>query len=362
MIAWFEPEHHIVAAIAPFFVRRFATMRFAIVTPSASVRWDGGRLTHGPGGSRADAPAADAMEERWLAYYAAIFNPARLKVDAMKKEMPVKYWRNLPEASLIQPLIRGAGARVAAMEARPATPPRTACASGAGAVMQDADSLRSDEGRPATAADMARALDACRRCPLHADATQAVPGEGPAQAELMFVGEQPGDQEDLAGRPFVGPAGRLFDIALERSGIDRTRAYVTNAVKHFKFEPRGKRRLHKKPNTSEIDACRWWLAEEVARVRPRLIVALGATAAFGLAGVQLPVQRSRGVLIPGADWPSDPRRPGVVRSDAARPDLLVTVHPSFLLRLVEEEDKRREWKAFLADLAVAAERMRSIAA
>ena len=361
MVAWFEPEHHILAAVAPFFMRRFANMRFAIITPEASVSWDGARLAHGPGGAKADMPAEDAMEQGWLAYYAAIFNPARLKPAAMKKEMPVRYWRNLPEASLIPALIRGADGRVRAMRERELSQPRAGCggkagemarldAEGGGLVDAGQDALSSVE-------ELKPRLDACRRCPLFADATQGVPGEGGMQADIMFVGEQPGDQEDLAGRPFVGPAGKLFDTALERVGIDRARVYVTNAVKHFKFEPRGKRRIHKKPNTSEIDACRWWLSQEVGLVRPKLIVALGATAAFGVTGVQMPVQKSRGVVMAGADWPVDPRRPGALAWANERPDFLMTVHPSFLLRLTEEEDKRREWHAFLADLRLVAARV-----
>jgi uracil-DNA glycosylase len=367
MMAWFEPEHHIAAAVAPFFMRRFATMRFVIVTPDATIAWDRENLTIGAGGSRRDVPAEDAIEQRWLAYYATIFNPARLKTKAMKAEMPMKYWRNLPEASLISSLIREAPERVRTMQARAMNPPRANREEGERAMMDD-DGMRGlfPEARPMMADGQTRpempldnlkaAVDACTRCPIHLHATQGVPGEGLRQADVMFVGEQPGDQEDLAGRPFVGPAGQLFNTALERVGIDRTRAYVTNAVKHFKFEPRGKRRIHAKPNTSEIDACRWWIAKEIDWVRPKLVVALGATAAASLTGVQLPVQANRSVLIPGTQWPVNPRRPGAVHG-SERPDLLITVHPSFLLRLTEPEDKRREWNAFLADLRIVAERM-----
>jgi DNA polymerase len=154
----------------------------------------------------------------------------------------------------------------------------------------------------------------------------------------MFVGEQPGDQEDLAGRPFVGPAGQLFDRALAEAGIDRAEAYVTNAVKHFKFEPRGKRRIHQSPSSGEIDQCRWWLDKELAAVQPRLVVALGASAARALAGRALPVGASRGRVM------------------ALRPGLpgLVTVHPSYMLRLPDEAARQREYAAFVADLTLAA--------
>lgn len=363
MVAWFEPDHYVTAAVAPFFMRRFAGMRWSILTPDASAHWDLKSLLIGPGAAKDQAPGADAREEDWRAYYASIFNPARLKIAAMKKEMPVRYWRNLPEAELIKPLIRSADSRVRDMRAHALRPCRHA-----GRMETPMDSperapSRADDAIELTGLETLKpALDRCRRCPLFADATQGVPGEGPALADIMFVGEQPGDQEDLAGRPFVGPAGQLFDIALERSGIDRTRAYVTNAVKHFKFQPRGKRRIHQKPNTSEIDACRWWLEGEVKLVRPKLIVALGATGAFGVTGKAMPVQQSRGVVIRSEDWPVDRRRSGVSSAGNRRPDLLVTVHPSFLLRLQTREDKVREWRAFLKDLRLAKAHVESLAA
>jgi uracil-DNA glycosylase family protein len=179
----------------------------------------------------------------------------------------------------------------------------------------------------------------CTRCPLYRNATQTVFGEGPADASLMLIGEQPGDQEDLAGRPFVGPAGKVLDRALESAGIDRGAIYLTNAVKHFKNEPRGKRRIHKKPDSSEIDACRWWLDKELAIVQPNVVVALGATAARALLGKSLPVNANRGRLIVLPD-----RRQGVV-----------TVHPSYLLRLVDERDKHREFELLVKDLRFANE-------
>jgi len=175
----------------------------------------------------------------------------------------------------------------------------------------------------------------CRACPLWAAATQTVFGEGRAQAPILFVGEQPGDQEDLQGRPFVGPAGQLFDRALAQAGIDRGTVYVTNAVKHFKYEPRGKRRIHQRPNTAEIRACHPWLASELAVVRPRLIVALGATAARALFGRPTPVAKNRGRVI----------EPGV-----GEIPVLVTVHPSFLLRLPDEAMKAAEYDRFVEDL------------
>jgi uracil-DNA glycosylase len=182
----------------------------------------------------------------------------------------------------------------------------------------------------------------CTRCELYKNATQTVFGEGPGHAALMLVGEQPGDQEDLAGHPFVGPAGRVLDKALEAADIDRANIYVTNAVKHFKNEPRGKRRLHKKPDTSEIDACRWWLEHEFEIVRPRVMVALGTTAARAVMGRAMTINANRGQLLPLPD--------GV--------QALITVHPSYLLRIQEERDRRREFDLLVRDLRVASEAAR----
>ena len=178
----------------------------------------------------------------------------------------------------------------------------------------------------------------CRRCPLYRNATQTVFGEGPAHAPVMLVGEQPGDQEDQQGRPFVGPAGKILDRALADAGIDRSRVYVTNAVKHFKFESRGKKRLHKKPNASEIEACKWWLDQELDLIRPALTVALGATAARALAGRTIAIGTSRGRLFDLRDG-----LPG-----------LVTVHPSFLLRMPDPEVKAQEYRRFVQDLRLIA--------
>ena len=179
-----------------------------------------------------------------------------------------------------------------------------------------------------------REAASCRACPLWKNASQTVFGEGPADAKIMFVGEQPGDREDREGRPFVGPAGLLLDRALAEAGVDRGRAYVTNAVKHFKFEPRGKRRLHKRPNAGEIKICRRWLAEEIGVIHPRLIVALGATAMQGLAERAIPVQSNRGTVLDAANG---------LR-------IFVTVHPSALLRLRDAKERRFAYASFVDDL------------
>ena len=332
--AWFEPAHFVVERTAGFFVRRFAGMVFSILTPDLCCHWDGEGLSFTAGVSRDQAPADDVLEDYWRTYYGSIFNPARLKVKAMQAEMPKRYWRNLPEARLIPELIATAGERTAAMvAAAPTLPSRHA-----GKAVKAAVTERPlDEAGPASLSDLAAALDGCRRCDLWKDATQGVPGEGGAQARLMLVGEQPGDQEDLAGRPFVGPAGQVFNEALEKAGVPREQTYVTNAVKHFKHELRGKRRIHKTPETPEIVACRWWLDHERRLIRPRVIVALGATAARAVFGKPMPIKQSRGQALQLED----------------QAQAVVTYHPSFLLRVPDAKAKEEGFKALVEDLALA---------
>jgi probable DNA metabolism protein len=334
-VAWFEPSHFIVERNADFFVRRFAGMRWTILTPHASADWDGERLTIGPGASKGEAPDADATEELWRTYFRNIFNPARLKVRAMQKEMPKKYWRNLPEAPLIPELVAGADKAAREMIARmPSQPPAHHARVQARHWPARGEPAGEDAQDYASIAAARAAAKGCRRCPLWRDATQTVFGEGPETAEVIFVGEQPGDQEDIAGQPFVGPAGKVFDAVLEEAGIARDKTYVTNAVKHFKFEPRGKRRIHAKPNAGEIHACRWWLDHELALLRPKLAVALGATAIQSLLGKALPVTKTRGQVIE--------------RDDGLR--VFVTIHPSFILRIRDHADKEAERARFLDDL------------
>ncbi len=317
-VAWFEPEHHIVRRNASFFVRRFANMRWSILTPQVSLFWDTDTLREGPPARKEDAPSEDAVEDQWLTYYSSIFNPARLKVKAMLKEMPKKYWHNMPETALVSSLIKSAQIREVAMIEREIFEPEPDG--------KDWNRLRADAAQ-------------CRRCPLYGPATQLVFGEGPTDARLVFVGEQPGDQEDLAGRPFIGPAGQIFNRAAEEAGIDRAKAYVTNAVKHFKFKPQGKRRLHEKPNVGEINHCRWWLTREVQIIKPDLIVALGATAARSLTGKNIAIGANRGKIL---------------QSEEGVP-VLVTIHPSYLLRLPDAELAKRERETFIADLRKAKE-------
>ena len=339
-VAFFEPEHHIVRREAGFFVRRFANMAWSILTPELSIHWDRKILREGPGATRADAPQGDPVEEIWKTYYASVFNPSRVKVKAMLKEMPRKYWANMPETALITPLLAGAQAREAEMIDRSVAKDGLKQAIAAERALQPGGNAR--KAWEALLSD----ARGCTRCHLYRCGTQTVFGEGPLDARILFVGEQPGDQEDLAGRPFVGPAGQVFDAALEAAGIDRAETYVTNAVKHFKFVMRGKRRLHQTPDQEEISACRWWIEQELELIRPTLTVALGGTAARSLFGKTMAIGRNR----------------GVPHSLADGSEAWITVHPSFLLRIPEPERKREERGKFVDDLKRIRDRAAQLAA
>ncbi len=322
-VAWFEPDHHIVRANAGFFMRRFSNMQWSILTPRGSLHWDGEIMREGPPAERSDAPQGDPMEDLWRSYYASIFNPARLKIGAMLKEMPKKYWKNMPEAALIPELVAGAQGREAKMVEKGA--------------------LEFEE-RPETLAAIDKAIHGCRKCPIGQLDNHAVMGEGPQDAALMIVGEQPGDQEDQVGRPFVGPAGQLLDRHLEKAGIERKAAYVTNAVKHFKYVQRGKRRLHQSPGAKEIDTCRWWIESERAIVQPKLVLAMGASAARGMLGKTISISKVRGAPIEFDDGS----------------ELWVTAHPSYLLRL-DGAAREEQARLFDADLAAVKERLEELA-
>ena len=322
-VAWFEPDHHIVRANAGFFMRRFANMNWSILTPRGCLHWDQKTMHESAPAQRSDAPQGDPVEDLWKSYYASIFNPARLKIGAMLAEMPKKYWKNMPEAALIPDLIAGAQARETGMVA-------------AGA--------RAARRRPESLSAISQAIGKCSDCPISDCGTRAVMGEGAAQADLMIVGEQPGDQEDLAGRPFVGPAGQLLDVCLSRAGINRQGAYVTNAVKHFKFVAKGKRRLHQSPSAKEIDTCRWWLESERAVIKPKLVLALGASAARGLLGRTVSISKARGRAHRLEDGS----------------ELWITAHPSYLLRL-EGEAHQQQAALFAADLMRVYDRLKELA-
>ena len=318
-VAWHRPDHPILTLAGDFFARRFSDMRWTILSPRESAAYDLERVVYGPGVPRSEAPSGDELEGLWKTYYANIFNPARIKLNAMRAEMPVKHWPTLPETALIPDLLRDAPKRVDTM-------------------------IKHAEGTAVTAADFVPATDDlaevaaashfCEGCDLHKDATQTVFGEGPPDARVVFVGEQPGDQEDLAGKPFVGPAGQLFDELLAEAGVDRGATYVTNTVKHFKFEPRGGRRIHKKPGAREIASCRPWVEKEIALIRPEAVVCLGATAAQALIGKHFRITKDRG------EW---------VTSDGCD-RTLATYHPSAILRVPDPDQKAAMRADFVADM------------
>jgi DNA polymerase len=345
-IAWYAPSHRIVARTAPFFVKRFAAMVWTIVTPDGIAPWDRSALALLPYDASMPRPAHDAKEALWIIYYESIFNPARLNVRAMQKEMPQKYWVNLPEATRIPELVAQAAQRAGRMvetvsaSASAQAPEQTHV----GASAATAATLAGAARIPDAAATLADAMpskydiDGCRRCPLWERATQGVNGKGAPRAALMLVGEQPGDAEDLAGEPFVGPAGKLLRSALERADIVADAVYITNAVKHFNWEPRGKRRIHKTPSQQAVAACRHWLDEEIRHVRPRVVVALGASALLALTGQRMPIGTARA-------------RP-LQLSEGRR--LIATYHPAAILRAPDDTAREALLQSLIDDLRRAA--------
>ena len=318
-LAWHRPDHLIMRLAAPFFARRFKGMSWTIFTPHESAHWDQKLLTYGPGIPASQAPPPDEQEELWKTYYASIFNPARIKLDMMKREMPVRHWRTLPEADLIEDLVRDAPARVK--------------------VMIDNHEGFSETGvhylpEQRDLSSLRKAVGQCQACELCHDATQAVFGVGPANASVVLVGEQPGDREDVTGTPFVGPAGQLLNAALFQAGIDRTSVYLTNVVKHFKHEQRGKRRLHKKPDSREIYACRPWLEAEISALKPKMVICLGVTAAQALMGRDFRLTQQRGV-VHKTQWSTR---------------TLATWHPAAILRMQNVQRKREMESQLIEDL------------
>ncbi|HET7883157.1 MAG TPA: UdgX family uracil-DNA binding protein, partial [Acetobacteraceae bacterium] len=295
-IGWYEPAHFVVEANAQLIARRFPTLAFSILTPEGCAHWDTEELRYSQGVSRSTIKDDAGLTSWWASHGARLEQQARTGTAIPEAEQLDEAPR-APDTPALGPVVLPLHA----------DPP-----------LQDAMHEASD----------------CRRCHLYAPATQTVFGEGPAHAKALFVGEQPGDQEDVIGRPFVGPAGQVMDRAMEEAGIDRRTVYITNAVKHFKFEPRGKRRIHKTPETPEIQACRFWLDVELVRLQPKLVVAMGGTAARAVLGRPVTITRERG-------------RPVEMPDGRAA---FVTVHPSFILRVPDEEAREREYRALVADL------------
>jgi probable DNA metabolism protein len=293
-LGWFEPAHFVLPANARLLARRYPNLSLSVVTPDGAAHWDGSSLLFGTG--LRHAADDEALQAWWEAHRDRLLEQATADVS-------------VPEAEEV--------------DEAPRSPDRPALGPVVLHTKPDAALLRS--GLDAAA---------CHRCPLYEPATQTVFGEGPADAKAMFVGEQPGDQEDTIGRPFVGPAGQMMDRAMEEAGIDRRTAYVTNAVKHFKFTQRGKRRIHQTPEVPEIQACNFWLDVERGHVRPNLLVLMGGSAARAVLGRAVTISRERGRPIRMADGQT----------------VFVTVHPSYLLRIPDAAAKAREYAAFVRDL------------
>ncbi len=352
-VAWFEPDHHIVELTAPFFAKRFAGMDWSILTPEKCVHWNGDQLQFSDGVQKSIAPSSDELDDYWRTYYASIFNPARLKLKAMQSEMPVKYWKNLPEAPLIRELTVASAYRTRGMIDRGVNEERAHVSAkvprGVPNVESRASIVSPAEFVAASVdADLDQLRDAaacCRGCPLHENATRTVFGVGPQDARIMIVGEQPGDREDLIGEPFVGPAGQLLNRAMAQAGIDRSECYLTNTVKHFKWQQsegsssRGKQRLHRNPSASEVQVCKPWVIAEAMRIRPRVLICLGAIAAKALIRSDFRVLAERGK---------------VAGESPLAAHVVATVHPSSLLRWRDGPDKIAAFDGFVGDLKLAA--------
>ena len=318
-IAWHKPDHKILSLVAPFFKTRFSVMRWTIMTPDQTMSWDGEAIHYGGGVSKEHAPQEDQLEDLWRDYYRATFNPARIKIKAMKREMPVRHWATLPETSIIADMLMEAPMRVKKM-------------------------IETQEGNARSAADylpeeityssLKKAADHCKGCDLYKCATQTVFGEGPVNARLMLIGEQPGNDEDLKGHVFVGPAGKILDKAMAEAGLNRDEVYITNAVKHFKFRLEKERRMHRSPDAREINACKPWLLSEMDVVKPDLILCMGATAAKSLIGHGFTLKKEHGKWI---DGPNNAR-------------ITSTYHPSAVLRSFGHGDDQRIYDTIVADL------------
>lgn len=319
-IAWHRPDHLIIPLVAPFFARRFSSMRWTILTPDASASWDGESLHFGQGVAVPDT-TEDSLEDLWREYYRATFNPARIKIKAMKREMPVRYWDRLPESTVIQELLRDAPSRVEKMIAHQE-----------GLATSAADYIPDDHA----ISSLRQASKDCKGCPLFEDAHQIVFGEGPERASLVLVGEQPGDEEDKSGHPFVGPAGKILNDALRQAGINRNDVYVTNAVKHFRFTFRGEQRQHRSPALRHIHACKPWLVTEIEAIKPKAIVCLGNTAARSLISQGFTMKTGRG------QW-----------TEVNGQKILATYHPSAVLR-GDPAQRQKLMQLLVEDLSMAA--------
>lgn len=299
-VAWHNPKHKILKAGASFFQKRFGSMCWTICTPDLSATWNREKLTFHEGvKANPFTDIQDGVESWWLEYYRSIFNPARIKIKAMKNEMPVHYWQSLPESKIITQLIEEAPERVARM--------------------QEAAVPKATTINPNSLDELRELCTHCTSCPIACLGGKAVFGEGNPHASIVVVGEQPGDEEDKVGKPFVGPSGKFLDECLLQAEIERSQIYITNAVKHFKWEARGKQRLHKNPSGLEILACKPWVEAELNHVQPNVIVCLGESAALSMLGIKRSIRECyREVFYGPNEIPT-----------------VVTYHPAYYLRCMD---------------------------
>lgn len=324
-IAWFRPEHETLRLVAPFFAQRFQMMNWAIVTPSGSAFWDKKRLQFGPGLPLEQSPSRDQLEQIWHRHCRKWIEAGDLPWPTQSAGVAAPHWALSPETRLGEEVFGH----------RSKEPPM---AESTDRKRRSAEDYLPD--RPGLIA-LQQAARYCQGCDLYQNATQTVFGEGSADAKVMLIGEQPGDEEDITGHPFVGPAGQVLNDALAAAGLDRNEVYLTNAVKHFKNTPRGKRRIHAKPSRGEVMACRPWLESEIFTIEPAIVVCLGATAAQALLGTSFRISKQRGEIFE-TEW---------------SPKTMATWHPSSILRIPDTDARETRRKELIADLQQVVEQL-----
>lgn len=317
-MAWHRPDHRIVRLAAPFFKDRFNGMNWVIMTEDETMSWDQTELTFSEGIPAHKALMEDSSEDLWLTYYRSIFNPARIKIGAMKKELPVRHWKTLPETELITSLINEAPNRLKEF--------------------YDSQRPTITQNRQLDFSEISAGLNSCKACGICEKATAPVMGEGPLNARIMFIGEQPGNEEDLNGQPFIGPAGQLLNKALNRRGFKRDEIYVTNAVKGFKWIFQNNMRWHRTANASEISACKPWLKQELGLIKPEIVVCLGRSAAQSILGKMIKMEDVRGKFF----------------ASAVCEKTIILPHPSSILRIQDENERALAFERFVNELQLIA--------
>ncbi len=317
-MAWHRPDHRIVRLAAPFFKDRFNGMNWVIMTEDETMSWDQEEITFSPGVPEHEAPKADSTDDLWKTYYSSIFNPARIKIKAMKKELPVRHWKTLPESELIDSLIDEAPERLKKFyeSQRPAA-----------AIERQLSYEEIKDG-----------IKFCRSCEICSKATGPVMGEGNQQARIMFIGEQPGNEEDLNGKPFIGPAGQLLERAFKLRGFKREEMYITNAVKGFKWIEQMNSRWHRSANASEISACKPWLKQELGLVKPEIVVCLGRSAAQSILGKMIKMEEVRGRFF----------------KSHICDQTIILPHPSSILRIQDAGEREMAFNRFVEELKLIA--------